>query len=191
MSSGETRSGWSDGLLPANVRLGSESRIAGPDAFKRFFSKCDVGLSLGDRTCADGVRFAIGESGRILVGADCYLDDCILLAEQEIRIGHHVIIGWNTTISDSDFHPLAPAERVLDAIALSPAGGGRPRPAIICRPVTIGDDVYIGPACTILKGVEIGSGAYIEPGSVVTRSIPALAHVRGNPATWSSAEPSG
>jgi acetyltransferase-like isoleucine patch superfamily enzyme len=98
------------------------------------------------------------------------------------------MIGWNTTVSDSDFHPLAPAERVLDAIALSPAGGGRPRPKIICRPVAIGDDVYVGPACTILKGVEIGNGAYIEPGSVVTRSIPAMAYVRGNPATWTAAE---
>jgi acetyltransferase-like isoleucine patch superfamily enzyme len=188
MSSREFESGWSDGVLPANVRLGAGSRIAGPDAFKRFFSKCDVGLSLGDRTLADGARFGIGEAGRILVGEDCYLDDCILLAEQEIRIGRHVMIGWNTTVSDSDFHPLAAAERVLDAIALSPVGGGRPRPKIICRPVMIGDDVYIGPACTILKGVEIGSGAYIEPGSVVTRSIPPMAHVRGNPATWAAAE---
>ena len=188
MSSPEMTTGWSDGVLPMNVRLGLGSRIAGPDAFKRFFSKCEVGLSLGNRTLADGARFGVGEAGRIVVGEDCYLDDCILLAEQEIRIGRHVIIGWNTTVSDSDFHPVAPAERVLDAIALSPAGGGIPRPKILCRPVVIGDDVYIGPACTILKGVEIGSGAYIEPGSVVTRNIPAMAHVRGNPATWTPAE---
>jgi len=188
MSSHEIEAGWSEGVLPANVRLGLGSRIAGQDAFKRFFSKCDVGLSLGDRTLADGVRFNAGEAGRIIIGEDCYLDDCILLAEQEIRIGRHVMIGWNTTVSDSDFHPLAPAERVLDAIALSPAGGGHPRPKVICRAVSIGDDVYIGPACTILKGVEIGSGAYIEPGSVVTRSVPAMAHVRGNPATWNAPE---
>ena len=43
-------SGWSEGVLPANVRLGAGSRIAGPDAFKRYFSKCEIGLSLGERT---------------------------------------------------------------------------------------------------------------------------------------------
>ncbi|MBC8132740.1 MAG: sugar O-acetyltransferase, partial [Deltaproteobacteria bacterium] len=36
--------------------------------------------------------------------------------------------------------------------------------------------------CTILKGVTIGAGAYVEPGSVVTRDVPAGARVRGNPA---------
>src|SRR5262249_51584891 len=116
------------------------------------------------------------------VGQDCYLNECILLAEREIRIGNHVMIGWMTTISDSDFHPLDPAERIKDAIALSPVGGGRARPAIALRPVVIGDAVYIAPACSSLKGVSIGAGGFVEPGSVVTRDVPAHAHVRGNPA---------
>lgn len=32
---------------PANVRLGQDSRITGPEAFKRYFSQRDIGLSLG------------------------------------------------------------------------------------------------------------------------------------------------
>jgi acetyltransferase-like isoleucine patch superfamily enzyme len=167
---------------PANVRLGQDSRISGPDAFKRYFSQCEIGLSLGERSWADGTKFAIGVDGIVAIGSDCYLNDCILLAELEIRIGDHVMIGWNTTVSDSDFHPIAPAMRIQDAIALSPLAKGTPRPPIARKPVIIGDDVCIGPACTILKGVTIGACAYVEPGSVVTRDVPAGARVRGNPA---------
>ena len=168
---------------PANVRLGPESRISGPDAFKRYFSTRDIGVSLGARSWADGAKFAVGQDGIVVIGSDCYLNDCILLAELEIRIGDHVMIGWNTTVSDSDFHPIAPAERIQDAIALSPLAKGTPRPLIARKPVIIGEDAFIGPACTILKGVTIGAGAYVEPGSVVTRDVPAGARVRGNPAT--------
>ena len=174
--------GWSDGDLPGNVQLGDGSRISGPDAFKRFFSTRDVALSLGDRSRTDGVKFAIGPKGYVAIGHDCYLNDCILLAEQEIRIGNYVMIGWNTTVSDSDFHPIAPAERIADAIALSPHAEDRARPKALCQSVLIGDNVFIGPACTILKGVTIGDGAYVEAGSVITHSIPANAQVRGNPA---------
>ena len=128
------------------------------------------------------MKFAIGANGRVAIGSDCYLNDCILLAEQDIKIGNYVMIGWNTTVSDSDFHPLAPAERIQDAIALSPLSKGMQRPVAACKPVIIEDDVFIGAACSILKGVTIGTGAYIEPGSVVTRDVPAHTRVRGNPA---------
>jgi acetyltransferase-like isoleucine patch superfamily enzyme len=36
---------------------------------------------------------------------------------------------------------------------------------------------------TILKGVTIGHGAFIEPGSLITRDIPPATRVGGNPAT--------
>jgi len=66
---------------------------------------------------------------------------------------------------------------------LSPLAKGAPRPLIARKLVVIGDDVFIGPACTIFKGVTIGAGAYVEPGSVVTRDVAAGARVRGNAAT--------
>ena len=165
--------------LPANVRLAPEARISGPNAFKRFVSRREVAIVLGARSHADGVHFALGAEACVSIGEDCYLNDCILLAESEIRIGNHVMIGWGATIADSDFHPTDPSARREDAIALAE---GRARPTIPCAPVTIGDDVYIGPACTVLKGVTIGDGAFVEPGSVVTRDVPAGVRVRGNPA---------
>lgn len=172
--------------LPANVRLAPDARISGPNAFKRFVSRREIAITLGARSHADGVHFAIGAEGCVVIGQDCYLNDCILLAQDEIRIGNHVMIGWGATIADSDFHPTAPAERIQDAIALAE---GRAGPKIPTKPVSIGDDVYIGPACTILKGVTIGTGAFVEPGSVVTRDVPPGARVRGNPAMLVTADP--
>jgi acetyltransferase-like isoleucine patch superfamily enzyme len=97
-------------------------------------------------------------------------------------VGNYVLMGWNTTITDTDFHPIAPAERIADAMACSPLGKGRVRPQVARKPVVIEDDVWIGPNAAILKGVRIGAGAIIEPGSVVTRDVPAGARVLGNPA---------
>lgn len=48
--------------------------------------------------------------------------------------------------------------------------------------VLIGRDVWIGTNCSILDGVSIGDGAVIGAGSVVTKSIPSMAVVVGNPA---------
>jgi len=175
-------SGWANGPLPANVRLGSNTLITADYAFKRFLTTRADGLQIGSNCTMDGVHFAIGREGRISIGDHCYFTNAVLLCELELRIGNHVMIGWNATIADTDFHPLAPAERIADAMACSPAGNGRPRPEIPKRPVIIEDDVWIGPNATILKGVRIGSGSFIEAGSLVTRDVAPRSRVLGNPA---------
>lgn len=48
--------------------------------------------------------------------------------------------------------------------------------------IIVGDDVWIGYRSTILSGVEIGKGAIIAAGSVVTKNVPPYAIVGGNPA---------
>lgn len=49
-------------------------------------------------------------------------------------------------------------------------------------PVTIGNDVWIGRRVIILPGVNIGNGAVIAAGSVVTKDVPSYTLVGGNPA---------
>jgi len=48
--------------------------------------------------------------------------------------------------------------------------------------VTIGRDVWIGAHCIILPGVNIGDGAVVAAGSVVTKSVAPYTIVAGNPA---------
>lgn len=173
---------WLEGKVPGNVQLGHDTVVKGDHAFQRFRSRLDPALIIGEHCTMDGVHFAIGERGRIQIGTFCYFCNVILLCELELRIGNYVVAGWNTTLADSDFHPISPAARIQDAIACSPLGRGRPRPALPALPVIIEDDVWIGPNVTILKGVRIGAGAFIEPGSLVTQEIPSGARVLGNPA---------
>jgi acetyltransferase-like isoleucine patch superfamily enzyme len=168
--------------LPPNARVGFNTLITGDLAFKRFHSNEADALSIGANCTMDGVHFALGEKGRVRIGDYCYFTNAVLLCEVELRFGSYVVVGWNATIADTDFHPLAPAERIADAIACSPLGNGRPRPEIPKRPVIIEDDVWIGPNATILKGVRIGRGAFVEAGSLVTRDVPPRARIIGNPA---------
>lgn len=178
---------WTGGSLPANVRLGPGTVITGDhwteaQVFRKFRSLRDPALVLGAHCKMDGVLFNLGEQAFVSIGDHCRFEEVFLICEQEIRIGNRVVIGWRATIVDSDFHPLAPAERMQDVVACSPLAGGMPRPPIPCRPVVIEDDAWIGPNAAILKGARIGAAAFIEPGSVVTHDVPPRARVMGNPA---------
>ncbi len=93
-----------------------------------------------------------------------------VVCEERIIIGDRVIVGANSVITDTDFHPLSAGRRrthILDGAT---------------APVVIGDDVFIGMQVLVLKGVTIGSGSVIGAGSVVTRDVPAGVIVAGNPA---------
>ena len=173
---------WLDGKLPPNVVLGLNTIIRGDLAFKRFHSQQNPALMVGEHCTLDGVHFAQGPASRIEIGNYCSFSNAVLLCELELRIGNYVVIGWNATIADTDFHPISPARRIADAVACSSLGKDRKRPAIAAKAVIIEDDVWIGPSATILKGVRIGAGSFIEPGALVTRDIPSRSRVAGNPA---------
>lgn len=49
-------------------------------------------------------------------------------------------------------------------------------------PIVIGNDVWIGANAVVLSGVQIGDGAIVGAGAVVTKNIPPYAIVGGNPA---------
>jgi len=53
---------------------------------------------------------------------------------------------------------------------------------LITRPIVVGDQVWIAAQTFVGPGVTIGKGAVLAAGTVVTRSIPEKALVRGNPA---------
>jgi serine O-acetyltransferase len=50
------------------------------------------------------------------------------------------------------------------------------------KAATIGDNVYIGPNCSLVEAVQIGDNVTIGAGSVVVKNIPANATAVGSPA---------
>jgi acetyltransferase-like isoleucine patch superfamily enzyme len=152
--------------------------------FRQFRSRQPDALTLGDHvSCYSGCSFALGERATCLIGDFTLLNGAILMADERIEIGSYCLISWNVGIADSDFHPLDPAQRLLDAQALAPYFAGRPpRPPLRTAPVIIGDNVWVGMNAVILKGVTIGDNAVVAAGAVVSKSVPANTVVAGNPA---------
>ncbi|HEY3671836.1 MAG TPA: acyltransferase [Acidimicrobiia bacterium] len=169
--------------LPPNVHLGHDCFVERKDSFARFRSERDPGVVLGDRVhVSTWTEFSLEPAGFVTVGDDSVLVGAIFMCAGDIRVGKRVLVSYQVTIADCDFHPIDAALRRADAIAIAPEGDRTRRPPLVTRPVVIGDDVRIGIGALILKGVTIGNGAQLLPGAVVTHDVPAGATITGNPA---------
>jgi maltose O-acetyltransferase len=109
--------------------------------------------------CDYGDNVVIGE--RFYANAGCVFLDCAA-----ITIGDRVLLGPGVHFYAAT-HPLD-AETRRSGLEYA-------------RPVTIGDDVWIGGAAVVLPGVTIGDRAVIGAGSVVSRNVPTDVVAAGNP----------
>jgi acetyltransferase-like isoleucine patch superfamily enzyme len=154
------------------VQLGNSTGFNGKCYFKRypgstiiigndceFLSKPNANLIGIDRPC---MVSTLTETALLQVGNNCGFSGTVIGAFTTIKIGNNVRCGANTLITDSDWHPGDP--RVGEA-----------------KPVTIGDNVWLGINVVVLKGVEIGENTVIGANSLVTKSIPANVIAAGNP----------
>ena len=175
---------WWPRPIPENVHFGAGFYCESAQIFRQFRSVQPRAVTIGDHvSCYSGCSFALGPEGTCTVGDFTLLNGALIMAQERITIGSYCLISWNVGIADSDFHPLDPAARRIDAQALAPYLPDRPpRPRIETRPVTIGDNVWIGMHAVLLKGVEIGENSVVAAGAVVTKSVPANVVVAGNPA---------
>ena len=104
----------------------------------------------------------------IRVGKRFFANFCLtVLDEALVTFGDDCFVGPNVSIYTA-CHSTNPVER-----------NTRQEWA---KPVTIGNNVWIGGSVTILAGVTIGDNCTIGAGSVVTRDIPANSVAIGNPA---------
>ncbi|WP_323844717.1 sugar O-acetyltransferase [Microbulbifer magnicolonia] len=93
--------------------------------------------------------------------------DLIILDVCEVRIGRHCLCGPRVSILTAT-HPTDPLER-RSGLEFG-------------RPVTIGDNVWIGAGAIINPGVTIGDDVIVGSGAVVTRDVPSGKTVGGVPA---------
>ncbi len=102
----------------------------------------------------------------ITIGKNVFINACCKFQDQGgITIGDGCLIGHNVVIAtvNHDFNP-------------------QNRASMEVKPVTIGNNVWIGSSSIILPGVTIEDGAIIAAGSVVTKNVPKNTIVAGNPA---------
>lgn len=96
----------------------------------------------------------------------------VLSVAREVNIGNNCMIAPNCIIMDSDDHPVNPKKRLLGE-------GLKPEEVL---PVKIGDNVWIGSYCSILKGVTIGENSIISANSVIVKDVLPNCVYAGNPA---------
>jgi len=177
-------SDWWKDPIPPNIVFGEGFYCESAQVFRHLRSKTPRAIVFGDHVSVyAGCSFSVGQNGSCVVGDFTLLNGALVMAEERIEIGSHCLISWNVGIADSDFHPLAPAQRIIDAHALAPFLKDRPpRPKLKTMPVIISDNVWIGMNAIILKGVTIGENSVVAAGAVVTKSVPPNVVVAGNPA---------
>ena len=110
--------------------------------------------------CDYGLNISIGEGSFVNF-------DCVFLDLAPIRIGRHTLIGPKVQLLTA-LHPFDAAQRRTGLEA--------------GRPITVGDDCWLGGGVIVCPGVAIGDRSVIGAGAVVTRDIPADSVAVGNPA---------
>jgi len=115
----------------------------------------------------------IGKNAKLTIGEDVGFSNSTICCREEITIGDHTIIGGNSKIWDTDFHPTSIEQRKIDIDSNAKNS-----------PIYIGKYVFIGADVTIMKGVSIGDFAVIGAGSVVRSNIPDNEVWAGNPAVF-------
>lgn len=179
---------WCNFPTPHNIEVGENTVMDTSACFRKYYSKLPVGLKIGSNVTLQGPGLSPDINGYIEIGDYSFISFASLAATEKIIIGKYVYIAGGVTIVDSDFHPIDPALRMTDTIAVSTIGDKSRRPSFDSAPVIIEDDVWIGFNATILKGVTIGKGSIIQPGAVVSKSVPPGSMVSGNPAEVKTVE---
>lgn len=112
------------------------------------------------------IRFDYGYNTH--VGENFFANfDCTILDVCEVRIGDNCMMAPGVQIYTAT-HPIDPVER----------NSGKE----YAKPITIGDNVWIGGSAIINPGVTIGDNVVVASGAVVTKDVPNNVVVGGNPA---------
>jgi acetyltransferase-like isoleucine patch superfamily enzyme len=114
-------------------------------------------------------KIFISNKSKLFLGANVHIgDNAYFKSEGEIHIGDNCHISRNITIYSVNHNyegKVLPYDNTT-----------------IKKKVVIGKNVWLGMNVNIVPGVTIGDGAIIGMGSTVTKDVPELAIVGGNPA---------
>ncbi len=144
-------------------QMGDEQKDARTALLYKMFGEAGEGLFIEPPFYCDyGYNISVGD--KVFMNYNCCILDVM-----PVTIGSNVLFGPNVQVYTAT-HPLSAAER---ATWLEYA-----------KPISIGNDVWIGGGAIICPGVNIGNGVVIGAGAVVTKDVPDNVFYAGNPAKW-------
>ena len=102
----------------------------------------------------NNISFRVYDKGIVKIGNNCFFNDnCSINCQKEVIIGDNVIFGQNVMIFDHDHDYKNDITHFIK------------------KEVKIGNNVWIGANCIILKGVTIGDNVVVADGTVVKEDI--------------------
>lgn len=102
----------------------------------------------------NNVSFRIYNKGIVKIGDNCFFNDgCSINCQKNIEIGKNVIFGQNVMIFDHDHDYRNNMNN------------------FVRDDIKIGNNVWIGANCIILKGVTIEDNTVIAAGTVVNKNV--------------------
>ena len=143
--------------------------------FFNFFSHVSISekglLKMKNGSYLDKRSEIKSEGGYIEIGSNFYMNSFSrIISKNKITIGNNVRIAQFVTVLDHDHNYFLNGK------------GEMVSNGYVCNEINIGNNVFIGDKCTILKGVNIGNNVKIASNSVVNNNIKSNSIVAGIPA---------
>lgn len=129
----------------------------------------------GDRLVINGQISAV-YGVHISVGDDVFINgNCTFQDSNRISLGNRVIVA-----PDVKFYCGAHSLDATQRFGIRP--DGTRYLVTMTKPITVGDDVWIGGNVTVIGGIHIGNNVVVGAGAVVTKDVPDNTVVAGVPA---------
>lgn len=120
---------------------------------RSIWESCGEVTFRGGAWLSHGCKVSVGQRGHLTIGSDAHISaEAAFVCHHEITIGDGCLLSWDILLMDTDFHPIYD----MDGRRINED-----------RPIRIGNHVWIGCRCTILKGTVIPDDTIVAAASTV------------------------
>ncbi len=175
---------WSDLTVPAGVEIAAGAHVDTAFSFALCRSFQEPAVTLATEVGVySGCMFDLGPQAQVHIGEYSSLLTVTFIVDRLVSIGAYCLFSWDVVIMDSVRWARDPDTRHLETHQVAITPNRMPIDKCVdARPITIGNNVWVGFGVVIMPGVTIGDGAVIGCRSVVYDDVEPNSVAAGNPA---------
>ncbi|RBL93506.1 acyltransferase [Chitinophaga flava] len=111
----------------------------------------------GKAVIGHGSKISVGENATLILGNNFTISaESTIVTTSKVQFGDNNLLSWDILVMDTDFHTIK-----------NESGDVINEP----KPIIVGDKVWIGCRCLILKGANIPSNCVIGANSVLSKEL--------------------